>query len=197
MSTLDTAVALCTLEEVKNYLSLKRAGADEQLVTLINAVSTDCQRRYCLRNFLDTDYTDEKYDGHGDAFLHLKNYPVTALDSITPFKNATALTVVDDEFEFNAETGEVHLLGGRYFPKSYREILVTYSAGYADTDAIPADLKLSILQAVAHRFEEFDKKTFSVTRQDKGEAGSAEYIEGEYPAFVINVWKHYARAVYG
>lgn len=199
MAQIVTTIALCTLDEVKEYLDIKHAGGDEIIKTLINAVSQDCLK-YVRRALLKATHTNETYTGDDTNVLWLKDYPVVSIASITPYEGAAALTVNGTEFDFDAASGEVRLRGGRVFMRSQHDsinnVLVTYDAGYDGIANLPYDLRFSIMQAVAHKYNEFDKKSYSVTRQDKGDAGSAEYIDANYPQHVMSVWRRYRRKVY-
>jgi len=196
MTDLSTTLALCSLEELKDFLDLTKAGADEALKRIINSVSADCQNRYCRRIFLLATYTDEKHDGSGNEILWTKNYPVTQITSITPYEDATALTVSGTEFDFDPISGEIHLRDGRVFVEGFQNVKITYSAGYDGIDNLPEDLRQSVVKASAHKWNEQSKKTYSVEEQDKGEAGSARYIETPYPKDVIEIWKLYRKFVY-
>lgn len=199
MGQIIPAIALCELGEVKEYLDIKHAGADEMIKTLINAVSQDCLK-YLRRSLLKATHTDETYTGDNTNVLWLRDYPIISIASITPYEGAAALTLVGTEFDFDAESGEIRLRDGRIFQSSQHgsinNVKITYDAGYDGIANLPYDLRFSIMQAVAHKHNEFDKKSYSVTRQDKGDAGSAEYIDANYPQHVTSIWRRYRRKVY-
>lgn len=190
--------ALVTLDATKRYLKLEESSRDDdRLIELINEVSTHAET-FCRRSFLKATYTDEEYDGDGTDRLFLKNYPIVSIASITPYEDATALTVKGTEFNYNAESGEVRLLGGRGFVENFRETLFTYDAGYDGVTNIPQDLELAVKVAVAMRYNEQSKKTYNVTRQDMGDAGgTVEYIAEIYPKLTLSIWGTYRRQVYG
>lgn len=196
MSQLDVqSGTLVTLAQVKTYLQLHKASDDQALVDLADQVSADCEA-WTRRLFLTRTHTDETHNGDGSSYLLLNHYPVTGITSITPYEDATALTTVDEEFRYDPASGEVYLLDGAIFPTSFREVKVTYEAGYADRASLPGDLVLAMKQAVAHRYREAQKGSFSVERQEMGgDRGSVDYISTVYPQLVINVWNRHRRKV--
>lgn len=190
--------ALVTLDDAKRYLKIEESSRDDdRVIQLINEVSTHAEN-FCRRSFLKATYTAEEYDGDGSTVLFLNNYPIVSIASITPYEGAGALTVKGTEFNYNADSGEVRLLGGRVFSSNFRQTTVTYDAGY-DTEAnLPDDLSLAIKLAVAMRYNEQSKKTYNVTRQDMGgDGGTVEYISEIYPKLTLEIWNRYRRRVYG
>jgi len=59
------------------------AGDPIGVVTDIrDAVEDWIQNSYCYRTFATTSYTLEEYDGNGEQIIHLKNFPLTAVDLV-------------------------------------------------------------------------------------------------------------------
>lgn len=181
--------ALITLAEMNRYLKLEENEINnDRLENIIDEVSQHCEE-YCRRHFITETKTDERYNGDGTTELVLRSYPIISVASITPYKDATALTVRVTEFEYDDRSGIVTLLGGRVFPTSFQEVKITYDSGFGARAELPADIKLATKIAVATRFKEMQKGSYSVTRQDAGgEGGSTEYIETIYPLIVLNIW---------
>lgn len=193
------ASAITTLADVKTYLRMTKAADDELLKRLINIVSADCQNRHCQRLFLKQTHTDEVHDGNDSDTMFMKHYPIVSVASITKYKNATALTVLGTDFDFDADAGEIVLLSGHTFTKSYREVKITYDAGFDGVSNVPDELRFSIDQGVAHKYQETLKKSYHVERQDIGGdvGGSVDYISTEYPKHVLDIWKKHKRKLAG
>jgi uncharacterized phiE125 gp8 family phage protein len=187
--SVDSTVALVDLPTVKDFLNLTGAAdKDRALQDLINNVSSDCMK-HCCRVFLTATYTNEKYDGHNDGTLILKNYPVTAVSELIPYEDATALDVDEDYVIWDAAAGIIKLLDGKTFPKTIMGIDVTYTAGYAFA-SLPYDLVQSVLEAIAFRFAERDTKRWGVDSQQMREQ-STNYIRRPYTEHVYSVWNRY------
>jgi uncharacterized phiE125 gp8 family phage protein len=186
--------ALVTLADVKGYLGLRETSGDEQLLTLINAISLQAQNGIIRRDLESVERT-EYYDGDGTNVLVLKHYPVTDISSFVAFTGGGELTV-DDDYVLLADRGIIKL---KYllFPRSYQEIAITYTAGYEDADSdgaldVPWDLKQSIIEAVALRKRQKDKKWIGLRSQSRGD-NSAEYSLATFPTQITDVWKRYRR----
>lgn len=188
MATVDSNIALVSLDDVKNLLNMRGSDKDRDLINLINRVSGDCSA-YCNRVFLSATYTEERYDGTGQDELVLKHYPVTAVSEIIPYKDGDALTVEDDYVIYDADSGIIKLVDGKTFPVSTLQIKVTYTAGYAFA-SLPYDLVQSVLEAVAHRWKEQDTGRYGVDSVQMDEQ-QTNYITEQYNRHVLAVWDRY------
>lgn len=102
---------------------------DDQITIAINS-ATDAIKHYCNRDLISTTYTNEYYDGNGRDVLYLRNYPITAIASLT----------VDDiaitSAEYLIEDQGLFRIGG-WWSSGRRNIKITYTAGYT---SIPDEL---------------------------------------------------------
>ena len=121
------------------------------LAALVSAAS-NMIIRYCKRDFVDTAYVDEEYDGEGTYVLMLRQFPIITLTSVeTMESDGTLLTCLTAQFRTDDDVGEIRHIPEctcdyTYFPKGYRNILVTYQAGFA---TIPEDVQEATAQTVA------------------------------------------------
>ena len=190
------ATALTSLEDVKAFLQLRASKDNTELETLINVVSTHVVT-YTRRNIIEATYTDEAHDGDNTPFVLVDEYPINSVASIVTHKDATPLTVLGTDFAFDAKAGEIKLINGQVFPRSYREALITYVAGFLLAN-VPLDLVHSVIKAVAFLYQEQTKKSYNVTRQEFAqEGGAAEYIEQLYPKLVLDIWKRFRKKIVG
>ena len=121
------------------------------LAALVSAAS-NMIIKYCKRDFVDTAYVDEEYDGEGTYVLMLRQFPIITLTSVeTMESDGTLLTCLTAQFRTDDDVGEIRHIPEctcdyTYFPKGYRNILVTYQAGFA---TIPEDVQEATAQTVA------------------------------------------------
>jgi len=152
---LPNSTDLITLNYAKQYLSLTVTTYDTLLGQLIDAAS-QAVVSYCHNNFVITNYL-EFYDlTEGGYKLALKNYPVTALTTVTLFPYFTdPVTVSGSDFIVSA-AGIIALKPGATttatststyynFPWGFQSVEVVYSAGYA---TVPNDVQLATAQVV-------------------------------------------------
>lgn len=182
--------ALCALAEVKDYIGIAETSGDGQLVFIINKVSLVCQNTYLKRTLLSSEQV-EYYDGNKTKRIILKRWPVTAVGEIIPWEDATAMD--PDDYTIDGAAGIIH---SKYieFPKTVLEVKVTYTAGYvAGSDgvaAIPEDLRMSVIEAVAYRKRQRDRRSIGLRAQSRGD-NAAEYDMAAWPASIKEVWNRY------
>lgn len=189
-TVIDPAVALVTLEEVRQWMKVEPGDTDAILNLLANSVSADCAR-YCGREFLNKTRTDQRYDGDGTPMLILPHRPVTAVTKlIAELGGAQLVEGPADDYVWYPN-GVVRLITG-YFPIGMKTVTVSYTAGYAQA-AIPYDLKVAVLQAVEFAWNTQDKRRAGITSITTAD-GITTYTEAPYPKSVTAVWNRYRRA---
>lgn len=134
--------ALCTLQDLKDYLGITSSTFDTRLTMAINQGSK-VFLDYTDRTFKQTSYTDD-VDGTGVEYLQATHYPIIGdptqvnIDGARDFAAATDLTL-DTHYTFDADTGIFTLLeapigvGSSIWPRGKRNVRLKYSAGYAST----------------------------------------------------------------
>lgn len=192
MATLSIT-ALCTLRDVKEFLGIKGSDSDGTITSLINRVSSDCQDRFCRRKFLKATY-DEKYDGDGTQVLYLRNRPIASVSTLVVAENGSDISAQTEEYYVYPEAGKIRLRH-LVFEEGYQNVHVVYDAGYDGLANLPETLRLSVIEAVAFRYEEADKRRVGVASVSMGDQRQ-DYITDEYPSHVIEVWQSFARRDY-
>ncbi len=149
--------ALTTLEAVKSYLNIdwSQTVDDEKLEGLINACSTAIED-YCKRKFKEQTLTEE-YDGTGNKYLLLDQYPVKSITSVA----IDDITIDPTGYKINKKTGNL-IRKNSYWVKGDINITVTYTAGLTE---IPAPLELACKHFVMSFFKA-DVASFSTTFSD-------------------------------
>lgn len=112
------------------------------LVRVINAVTRLFEHGICHRQFRSRTYTHDgdisggnlpRLDGDGTRWLHLANFPVTAISSLKRRYDEAALTEgPDSDFIVDNDTGLIELKAN-LFPSERAVVAVTYTGGFLDT----------------------------------------------------------------
>ncbi len=102
----------------------------------INACSSLLEKE-CNRKIVSRTYTDERQDGTGKAHLILDNYPISTITALEIRDSAdTVIRTVTPASEviIANEPGKIQLVPtAGYFTKGFRNIVITYTAGYSGT----------------------------------------------------------------
>lgn len=151
------ADALTTRASLKAHLKVTSTTDDALMDTLIDQ-ATNIIETFCDRKFKERTYT-EFYNGDGEDFLQLEQYPITSVTSFNvdanrDFGSSTLLTE-DTDFVVKKEEGSIDLIsdvtpfGQGQLPVARKAIKVVYVAGYA---TIPDDLVYAANETAAHLF---------------------------------------------
>lgn len=118
--------ALATISNVKYVWGRRQDDTedDDRIQTLINLIS-DRIEYWCGRKFKEATYTDEKYDGNGDNYLFLNQYPITEFTEIK--RDNTAIP----SSNYKVYKNQGYLLKETYWTSGYQNLKATYKAGYA------------------------------------------------------------------
>ena len=120
------ANALTTLENVKYVWGRPQAdtGDDDRIQTLINLISGRIEY-WCGRKFTKQTYTKEVYDGNGDNYLFLKEFPIVSVAEI--LRDDVAV----DSSYYKVYKNEGYILKETFWTHGYQNLKVTYNAGFA------------------------------------------------------------------
>lgn len=163
-------MALITIAEYEIYTQTviddgnpSVSGSEAFYTFIIDSISDQIER-ITNRKFNDATYT-EKYDGNGQDFLMLNQYPVISLTSVNyvnPLDDATTELSVDD-ITINNETGELYY--PFRFAKGRYNVSVVYTAGYT---SVPDALKLTVCEMV-YDAASTSSKLSGLTREKLGD----------------------------
>lgn len=144
-------MAITTVAAWKARRGIAETTWDAIVPNLIDGVQSYMER-YCSRKFETATYTDEAYDGDGSDEIHLRNWPVTAVDAVKILSSDGTTTTLDSG-DYRADlstdnTGRVVRVRSSVgywddypasvWPCGKLNIQVTYDGGYA---TIPHDLE--------------------------------------------------------
>ena len=143
---------LTTLASLKAYLGITDSAKDALLQSLITGASAAVEA-LIGRPLLSASYT-EKVDGNGKARMMFPHFPVTAVASVkvngVAVSAAPANNFTSPGYRFD-ET--MLILQGSRFDAGFRNIELTYNAGYA---TIPADIQMAVNKIVGGKYRERD-----------------------------------------
>jgi len=180
-STVDSTVALVTLEQMKEYLQITSGTTDDALLsTIINGISQRIHS-YCQRNLLSKSYT-QYYSGRGTESIMLAMAPVTAISSVKEdllrvFGTDTVVPSADMIIE---PCGRIKLFNNRqYWLRGSLSIKVVYTAGYS-LATLPADIALAAKEFCAAAYYKAKNRRHGVQSESIGDK-TISYINVAIP----------------
>jgi hypothetical protein len=145
---------LCQVSDVQAWLGSTATAAEPLIARLISAASR-AVANYCDRDdFLSQTYT-ELYDGVGRDWMLLRQWPATAVSSVTLQINRANATTLVDPADFVLEDpiaggGAQRLILARgLFPRGRANVTVAYTAGY---DVPPDDVVQACIELAGEAY---------------------------------------------
>ena len=146
--------ALCSLPQVKNYLSVDgiNTDMDNLLCDLINRFSVHFETEMC-RKILSRSYT-ETHDGGGYHILFTNQYPITYISSIHDsaewsWVDSTLIDPTKYTFSTGANLNAV-IMKFLNFGDYLDNVKIIYTAGYT---AVPGDIQQCLIEEVARAWK--------------------------------------------
>ena len=184
------AADLVTLAEVKSWLNIG-AGitTDDALLSGLITQISEWVDNYTGRNLFATAYTEVR-DGLGGSRIHFRQWPVTAVSSVTVDGVAIPASpgaptpgyVFSDKF--------LTLLGGYQFSRGRSNVVITFTAGYS---VIPAEVVWAAKQLTALRYR--NRNFVGKTSQNLGGQSSSYFTSDEATPDVLRVLDSYRRLI--
>jgi hypothetical protein len=139
---------LTVLADLKAYLNVTVTTDDVLLQRLITSCSGFMQA-WMNRVIAISTYTETR-DGTDGTRLYMRNYPITAVTSVSIDQIAIASSPNSGQqgFYFNYDTV---MLNGYTFNRGQSNVVIVYSAGYA---TVPFELAQACIEMVAKRYVE-------------------------------------------
>lgn len=160
--------ALCTEYEIKEFDGTLAEGDLDSIRAVINRMSVMFEN-YCNRKFVSQTFT-EYYNGTGDRYLYLDNYPVTEITSVHEDPDwdwGSDELIESTEYRIIDDMGIVYQ---SIFPKGHQNIKVIYTAGYT---TVPEDLKQVCIEEVIRAFKKKNRiDQLLITKED----GTSNYF---------------------
>lgn len=178
---------LTTINNVKEWLQLKAATADDALLTrMITAVSSAITH-WLGRDILQTVYT-YTFDGPGGTRWPLAQYPITAVSSVVVDGVAVpqASSPSGSGYFF---TESMLFLRGYSFARGFGNCTVNYTAGYA---AVPGAIEQACIEWLGYLYRNRER----IGHQSKQIASeTVTFITGPMPKsvqFILQDWRKVA-----
>lgn len=179
---------LTDLATVKDWLG-NPATSDGQLVGLISAASTFI-KGYLSRDIVSTAYT-ELYQGNGQTFMGLRQYPVISISGVQWAGQASSLAAANPltltSGYYADPDGSTLRLIGYCFPKGL-PVQVSYTAGYAN---VPADIAQACVELVGEAFKR--KGRIGVVSQQLNGQETISYSQRDMNPAMKSVLAQYMR----
>lgn len=190
-SSVDSSVALVTLEQLKEYLQITTGSGDDALLaSIINGISSRVHD-YCQRNLLSKSYT-QFYSGRGTETLMLAMAPVTAVskvceDPLRVFGTDTEILRANMIIE---PCGRIKCFNGKtYWYRGNLNIKVVYTAGYS-LAALPPSIALAVKEFMAAAYWKAKNRRFDVQSESLGDK-TINYLSVDMPPQVVGALAPY------
>jgi|TARA_B110000858_G_scaffold175934_1_gene209743 hypothetical protein len=159
---------LITLQEYKTAEGITQPKEDARLNVLIPSIS-QLVKTYCGNSFVDfysTNKTETFTLEWGTHIVQLTESPVNAIVSVQEATSyggtLTTLTTGAQEYALNKATDCIYRTttgGYKNWPVGIETVKVVYTAGYS---AVPADLKLAVLDLITYYLKDEHKARQSI-----------------------------------
>lgn len=184
--------ALITLNDYKLYKKLTKTDNDEELTSIVAAVST-LVKTYCGHSFIDYWTTPKVEIFNIKASQHailLNEWPVKTVSLVEyreSFEEAYT-TLASTEYFVDPSIDTLFKHSG-YWPEGFGSVKITYTAGYQFT---PEDVKLAALDLVHHYYKEEykERKTIGAASIDTGLSKAATTKWPAHIARVLDLYKN-------
>ena len=198
--------AMATLADCKAYAGVSSPNADPIMQSILDA-SALAFASYCNKDsFFSTTYTEYR-DGTGGNRMILGNTPMTAVSAVVIDGQSIPASVGNGPGYFFPMGGRMVGLRGYVFNAGFRNVQITYTAGFNDPNnlfPLPADLIMATKMYVSYRYRERERLGISA----KSLAGESVTYSGEsaggnstlgtisgMPAAAANILENYMNMV--
>jgi len=152
---MPTAAGWTDLDSIRKWLrigydatgtySFALQTGDDALLTQLGADLTAEFVSELGRDILTASYS-EIHSGNGKSVISLDQYPISAVSSLVVDGMTISAVTGPFGFGYQFERQKLYFIGG-VFPEGVRNILVSYTAGYA---AVPADIVRALLEQIGY-----------------------------------------------
>lgn len=151
---------IISLTEAKNHLRVDNTDDDDLIVRLVGAAQKEAERATWRKLTYGTEYVYmDSFNTNDGDYIRVPKPPLQSVTSIQYYDTDNNLqTFSSDDYEVDTQTepGRIALVSGSSWPSIYSRmnaVIITYIAGYEETDDIPDNIILGMLQCIGHWFE--------------------------------------------
>ena len=188
--------ALVNLSLAKEYLDIPSIdnSVNAKVERLIN-VATSQIESYCDRSFITKTFI-EFYDGRRSNQILLKNWPCESISEIRVDNSSLfPITSILDPNTYNVVNKTIIQFNYYKAPLGYRNIKVTYDAGYGVIGTIPSDLEEACLSLVMLHYMKRNDRRVGIESKNKNNE-SIKYTQG-LPKDIQEMIDQYRRLDFG
>jgi hypothetical protein len=189
--TLATALAsvapdLCTLAQVKAWLTITQTTEDTLLQNLVSAVSFDFLREIGRPDFYPAGVYSEIREGDGGDRMVMRHWPINSLSAVL-VNSASFLASAFVDTDLDPERRFELYLSGKVFADG-GVIQVTYNAGYVTP---PLDAAQAVGEWTAYRYK--SRQWIGQTSKHMAQGETVSTPDEDMPATVKRVIERYRR----
>ena len=163
--TLDSTIALITVQEVNDFLGIPAENQDEREKTIIEGLINSASQaiiNYCQRKFIKVAAAiSEIKNGDNTKCIYVQNRPIVSVSSIK-YWDGSAYVAHTGTYSYDANMGKIWFTDGNIFSEYEDYWQINYIYGY-ECDDVPSDLKLACIQMVALKKKLFDDNAHGVS----------------------------------
>lgn len=175
---------LTTAADVSTFLG-QASNIDAALLGTLVTNASAFVLNYVNRNLLTASYTETR-NGHGGSRLALREYPVTAVSSVTV--DGVAIPAAPDAVSNGYVFDDLVLyLRGYCFTRGVQNVVIGYTAGYA---SVPADVAQACIEIVAAKYKRRTKLHLSSEAMD---GQTTAFNQSDVPPSAKAVLNNYMR----
>lgn len=188
------AYALCTLNQVKEYLGISVETRDSEkdpfYEALIDRTSSRFEK-YCDRYLKQRVNIEEHYDGGGRYYLYTDNYPITSISGIWDDSNwdyDDATLIDSDNYRIaNNDMSVILKSSAACFNNYVENIRIIYTAGYK---TVPDDIVQACVVEVVKTFKQ--RNDPHITRKSLVDGSSTRFETDFLPSTVsiLNIYRN-------
>ena len=181
---------LTTLDNVKAWLpDMAQVTAYDDLLSRLITAASRAVCNYTGRPIFDVLGYAELYDGGGQGFLVLRQWPATQVLSVA-LSDGTFLTDYTLEPPLAGGGAQRLVLAQDCFPRGRANITIDYEAGYG---AIPDDVEQAVIELVGERFRA--RERIGLTSKGLGGQETTAYSAAAFSDTVLALLAPYRRVI--
>lgn len=142
---MPNAIDLTTLANVKTWLGLSSNNTDDGLLDRLITSASSLIIEFLKRDLKTQNYTDEVHHGNGGSALCLRQYPITAVASVSVDGVAVTGFTFDERMVY---------LTNATFARGLANVKVTYTAGFT---TVPFGLDQACVELVGVVYREKER----------------------------------------
>ena len=181
---------LTTPDNVKAWLpDMAQVGDYDDLLSRLITAASRAVCNYTGRPLFDVLGYTELYDGGGQGFLVLRQWPATQVLSVA-LSDGTPLGAYVLEPPLAGGGAQRLTLAQDRFPRGRSNVTVDYEAGYA---AVPDDVEQAVIELVGERFRA--RERIGLTAKTLGGQETTAFATGAFNATIAALLAPYRRVI--